>query len=275
MSTLHAFYPSIEEYYYPHAIKDVTLTKTPRNSTPFILSLPIQDSMTLVKIYEGCMKPLYTMNIVLLDKLHNRSNYSLLLVNLSKKFISCFDELNDIKKFINISRVEGATSLMSTNCFVRSILSDFDSHFGSLLQEIDSVNSRIFEHASYWGIQSIASIYSQIITKEPEGEISVPKDLPTLENFHSSVLIESESFRIYKKLNGHFDPRAIVVEDLMNFREGISKTLHKEAFSNNPTLTKSQSIFTEDNLKIVNSQSFKKFNANRLQLLGLLDKKIF
>lgn len=274
MSTLHAFYPSIEEYS-PHAIKDVTLTKTLRNSTPFILSLPIQDSMTLVKIYEGCMKPLYTMNIVLLDKLHNRSNYSLLLVNLSKKFISCFDELNDIKKFINISRVEGATSLTSTNCFVRSILSDFDSHFGSLLQEIDSVNSRIFEHASYWGIQSIASIYSQIITKEPESEISVPKDLPTLENFHSSVLIESESFRIYKKLNGHFDPRAIVVEDLMNFREGISKTLHKEAFSNNPTLTKSQSISTEDNLKIVNSQSFKKFNANRLQLLGLLDKKIF
>lgn len=274
MSTLHAFYPSIEEYS-PHAIKDVTLTKTLRNSTPFILSLPIQDSMTLVKIYEGCMKPLYTMNIVLLDKLHNRSNYSLLLVNLSKKFISCFDELNDIKKFINISRVEGATSLTSTNCFVRSILSDFDSHFGSLLQEIDSVNSRIFEHASYWGIQSIASIYSQIITKEPEGEISVPKDLPTLENFHSSVLIESESFRIYKKLNGHFDPRAIVVEDLMNFREGISKTLHKEAFSNNPTLTKSQSISTDDNLKIVNSQSFKKFNANRLQLLGLLDKKIF
>lgn len=275
MSTLHAFYPPIEEYS-PHATKNHGIIKASSDSTPFILSLPIHDPITLVKLYEGCMKPLYTMNVALLDKLHNRSNYSLLLINLSKKFMACFNELNGVKKFINVSGAGGATNSVSTNCFVRSLLSDFDSHFGELLQEIDSVNSRIFEHASYWGLESLASTYYRIITKESGGQMSVPKDINMLEKLQYNVLIESESFKMYKKLRGCFDAKAIVVEDLMNFKDGIKKSLqHEQSFKEGAILAKPQSNYTEDNLRIVNSKSFKKFNANRLQLLGLLDKRIF
>lgn len=268
MSTIHAIYPRMESDSKPTQ-KPIT-QKVPSNInprlTPSILSLPIKDSGAIVSIYENCLKPLYTLNVVLLDKLHNRSSFALLLVHLHEQLMACFGELNSFKNVIKLSRAGGSSmESVSRHCFIRSLLTNFDKEFGTLLRELNSINSQIFANASFWKISDLSTIYNQILSELPGGELYVLKDADKLNDLRSQILLRSDSLKLYKKLDGKFDPKAIVLEDLNAFKKGLTHSVDE------PTKDKN----TDADIAIVNSQEFKRFDAQRLQLLGLFDKRIF
>lgn len=238
-----------------------------KSVTPSILSLPIKNPTTLISIYEGCLKPLYTLNVTLLDKLHNRSGLSLLLIHLHRQFIDLFKQLNGFKKLINLSRANNDDSL-SNFCFVRSMLAEFDTSFGLFLEELDAVNGEIFVNAKFLGLVPLKQIYYNIVSKD-NGELFVLKDVKLLDKLRVQVLLQSDSLQLYKELDGQFDAKKIVSDDLGNFHTELARTMTRTS----QPINEIQSA--KDDLQLVSSPEFKQFNARRLQLLGLFDKRIF
>ncbi|QPG74050.1 hypothetical protein FOA43_001370 [Brettanomyces nanus] len=276
MSTLQAFYPPIESDSSTSVeTTSVTLNAIVETSTPSILSLPINNPATFISVYESCLKPLYTLNIALLDKLHNRSNYSLLLIHMHQRFISLFRELNDFKKMVSLTHASNFSDSLSNSCFVRSLLSGFDLKFRHFIDDLHSINSQIFSNAEYWALSPLATIYQKIISRSDNGEIFVLKETDKLECLRLDVLVHSDSLKSYKKFGGQFDAKAIVNEDLANFHNELSKCFKSDGFA--PQSHSHSKLFkpSPDDYKIATSSQFKQFNARRLQLLGLFDKRIF
>ncbi|VEU21860.1 DEKNAAC102845 [Brettanomyces naardenensis] len=181
---------------------------------------------------------------------------------------------------ISLSGASESDDSLSNFCFIRSLLADFDEKFGKFLEDLDTINSQIFSNAAFWGLVDLSSIYDKIVSKPFDGEIFVLKDTEKLESLRVSVLLLSDSLQLYKRLDGKFDSKAIVSEDLTNFRNELSRTLKygqncvREEDVEERSVQKHYKPSPED-LDIVSSPQFKQFNARRLQLLGLFDKRIF
>lgn len=185
---------------------------------------------------------LLLLDIILLDKLHNRSNISLLLIHLQTIIDNHFDNINNINN-------------------------------DNLFDEYDLVMNTIFKHSEYFNINQLKIIYTDNI--RPMFSSSV--DVKLLLNYDSiiiNLLCCSDSLQDFIKFNGVFDKDLIKNNNLEQVRSHFLLNAFNSKTNTN-TSTVDSNLLSDENMKIVKSKKFTDFHINRWNALNLLDRHIF
>lgn len=178
--------------------------------------------------------------LVLLDKLHNRSSLSLLLIHLRNVIDDAIDEY----------------AKNGTNS---------KSDFTTVTQQFDHVLETIFTYSARMNLCELKQVYNDY-----RGVIDHPSA-----DLINCLLCCSESLVDYRHFNGVFNKESIIAHDLEKSHTHFQSSCFKNDTSCDGINVVDSTYINPENLKTVVSPEFTTFHVNRLQALGLFDKHIF
>lgn len=225
-----------------------TNTNTDKNThTNTNIPAGMNTDSTLKDKYTELLRTLLILDIVILDKLHGRSNLSLLLIHLR-----C-----TLDKFLELSSNEINTGSMS-----------------QMITEFHNVMKIVFQNSSYWNLSNLHSIYTSMHT-------GLYSDISNVDFtcFINKILCCSESLQDYIHFNGNFAKSDIIEYEKIKLHSHFLNTSFKKSSSNlttnNSTSTDIDSFICPENISIVQSPEFTDFHLKRWEALNLLDRHIF
>ena len=223
---------------HPHAFLPLLLNNTNTNTNTNTSITNISENILV-------LKSLLILNLVLLDKFHQRSNNSLLLIHLRDLIDKSIDNNNDTNDLL------------------------FDKFLISVeFKKILNIFNEIFNNANYYGLIELHSIYNNFIKKLINNKSF---DINIVNDFINNSLCCSNSMLILS----HFNYIYPTNDQINSFHLDSIKTFYTNSFNKSSTNYNNTSLLNANNLNIVNSENFLNFHINRWKNLNLLDTHIF
>lgn len=229
----------------------IPLSSTSSHSTNKTSSSPSTSTINSTSnVYNNLLRTLLVLDLVLLDKLHRRSNLSLILIHLRSKLDKFIDDDS------NIDVTDGKA--------IHNLLSDYDNSM-----------KIIFQNSSYYGLVELEQIYSIFYDKIMKDD-QVALNSIDFDSLTSQILCCSESLMDYLHFNSNFDEISIKNYESEKLRSHYaSKYFGDSTTSTNLKNSTSQICINKENLSIVKSSKFVDFHLKRWKCLNLLDRHIF
>lgn len=214
--------------------------------------------------YNSLLRTLLILDIVILDKLHRRSNLSLLLIHLRCTLDSFIDRQN--------AGDEPVDALLLVQ----------------VMREFNKSMSLVFENSKFFNLTELQSIYTDLLkelkidTDVPEADTdaaqlcTIPLNSIDFDLFANKILCCSESLADYKHFNRTFDESTVMDYELDKIRSHYISTSfnYKKNQKQNQKATSAPCICKE-NILLVQSPEFMEFHLKRWKTLNLLDRHIF
>lgn len=230
----------------------------PASSTSGMTHLNTQSEHRQIDACNSLLRTLLILDIVILDKLHRRSNLSLLLIHLR-----CA-----LDRFIDTQADGGDTA--------------------EIVRQFNSSMSLVFENARFFNLTELHEIYNALL-KELHGDVDPQTAGETgpsqaqsrkvslsvdFDSFANRILCCSESLADYKHFDAKFDEAAIMDHELEKLKSHYIATSFKYKCRHQSPAPTASSVCNE-NLQLVQSPDFMEFHLKRWKALNLLDRRIF
>lgn len=191
------------------------------------------------------LKTMLIFSLVLLDKLHRRTNLSLLLIHL--------------RTLLDIAIDKNEANL--------------DNNIDSIVLEFQDTMSIIFKNDKFFGITDFSKIFNKLNSSVLTSDKRSSKDLDVYVN---QMLCISESMSDYVHFNGVFNELEILNYESEKLRNHyLSTSFRQNIIKQKDGDNVSSSLINTTNLDKVQSENFLNFHFQRWKLLGLLDTHIF
>lgn len=230
----------------------------PISSTPVMMQPDTQSEHPQIDACHSLLRTLLILDIVILDKLHRRSNLSLLLIHLRcalDQFIDTQSGGNDTAKIV---------------------------------RQFNSSMSLVFENAKFFHLTELQDIYNALLKElnidvDPQtaGKTDPNQAEPRkvclsvdFDSFANRILCCSESLADYKYFDTKFDESAIMDHELEKLRSHYIATSFNYKCRHKAAAPTASSVCNE-NLLLVQSPGFMEFHLKRWKTLNLLDRRIF
>lgn len=217
------------------------------NTNTAINSLDNQ-TLALTNENSAILRTMLMLSLVLLDKLHKRTNLSLLLIHLRTSLDVAIDR-ND---------------------------SNLEDSIDSIVLKFQNTMSIIFENDKFFGITEFSKIFKRLNSSVLNND---RRSSANLNLFVDEMLCVSESMSDYLHFNGIFNEN-----DILNYEhEKLRNHYLNTSFKRNSSIQEQgendddvqSELINNDRLNVVRSEKFLNFHLQRWKLIGLLDTHIF
>lgn len=209
---------------------------------PTTLIISNNNKLSEFEILFNLLQSLLILDLILLDKLNNRSNHSLILIHLKNS-------------------IDNLIKNLSLNLSTSSLILNFIKKFNN------SINL-IFKNSFFYNLTELKNIY-ETFYKNYSNSILLNLNNDFFINFLNNILCCSDSLSDFKHFNGIFNK-----ENLIIYNNEKLKFHHFNNY-NKKNNNFDEILVNNENLIIVQSPEFMNFHLKRWESLNLLDRHIF
>lgn len=211
---------------------------------PTTLIISNKNKLSEFEILFNLLQSLLILDVILLDKLNNRSNHSLILIHLKNSLDKLIDTLN-------------------SDSNIKPLILNFIKKFNN------SINL-IFENSIFYNLTELKNIY-QAFYKNYSNSTLLNLNNDFFIDFLNNILCCSDSLSDFIHFNGIFNNENLIIYN----NEKLKFYYLNNSFNKNKINSNIENSVNNENLIIVQSPEFRNFHLKRWESLNLLDRHIF